>query len=714
MTVPVDDVEALFSEALGRFQARDATGAEPLLRRVLAAAPDHVPSLSLLAQIAGRAGRDAECVGLLERAVAHGAAQQAAMAGLWLGAAHRRAGRTRDAIGALRAAVEADPDLAAAHGALSAALYAIDDLAGAAAHAEAAARLTPADGACAGNLAVVRNAQGRYAEAADLCRAALAAREDPALLNTLGVSLKELGELSEAAASLERAISLRPDFHEARYNLAGVRKDEGRTDDAVALLRQAVALNPELPAARFALCMAHLAPLYTDDGEIDRRRADYAKELDALCAYADRVGPGALAAGVGASQPFYLAYQGRKDGDLQRRYGELVCRAMGARSPAEILAPSPQPGERLRVGIVSGYFRDHSVWRLPTRGWVEGLDRAQFELAAFHTGATCDAETDRARGLFERFVQGPLALEAWRREIADFRPHALIYPEIGMDPTAVRLAALRLAPAQYSSWGHPSTTGFPTIDFYLSSDAMEPAGAETHYTEALVRLPGLSTRFDLPGAVAPVPPRAALGLPEDAIVYWCCQSLYKYLPAFDGVFAEIAARVPSSRFVFIEFPDSPPLTERFRDRLAAAFAGQGLDARRHCVLLPRMTPAAFQAAMGCADVMLDSIGWSGCNSVLDAFACGLPVVSLPGETMRSRHAAAMLGAVGIEDLICATRAEYVDVAVALGLDKSARAAFGRRLKEGLGGLAQTAGTAALARHLVATARRSHGPEPSSV
>jgi protein O-GlcNAc transferase len=340
------------------------------------------------------------------------------------------------------------------------------------------------------------------------------------------------------------------------------------------------------------------------------------------------------------------------------------------------------------------------VWRLPTRGWVEGLDRGRFELTAFHTGAICDAETDRARRLFDGFVQGPLSLEAWRARIVERAPHALIYPEVGMDPTAAKLAALRLAPAQYASWGHPSTSGYPTLDFYLTSDAMEPAEGAAHYSETLVRLPGLSTTFSLPPAGLPAPSRASLGLADADVVYWCCQSLYKYLPRYDGVFAEIAQRVPKSRFVFIEFPGSPPLTRRFQDRLAAAFAARGLDARAFCAILPRMTPGAFQAAMGCADVMLDSIGWSGCNSVLEAFARALPVVTLPGETMRSRHAAAMLREIGMDRWICGTQAEYVETAAALGLDPQARRAASEALAAALPRLNRTPAIPALARHLL--------------
>src|SRR6185312_6421819 len=115
-------------------------------------------------------------------------------------------------------------------------------------------------------------------------------------------------------------------------------------------------------------------------------------------------------------------------------------------------------------------------------------------------------------------------------EIGADAPHVLIYPEIGMDPMAARLAALRLAPVQCSSWGHPQTSGYPTIDHFLSSAAMEAEGADAFYSERLVRLPGLSTAYTpLPGAPAVVG-RADLGLREDAVVYWCGQSLQKHLP----------------------------------------------------------------------------------------------------------------------------------------------------------------------------------------
>ncbi len=294
------------------------------------------------------------------------------------------------------------------------------------------------------------------------------------------------------------------------------------------------------------------------------------------------------------------------------------------------------------------------------------LDRDRFHVSGYYTSAERDDETGAAAALCDRFAQGPLSLDAWRRTILDDGPHVLIFPEIGMDKVSAQLAAQRLAAVQCCSWGHPVTSGFPTIDYFLSSDLMEPAGAAAHYSEQLIRLPNLSIYYEA-ADVAPIPiDRAELGLRPDAVVYWCCQSLPKYLPQFDGVFARIAAEVPDSQFTFIEFGGGRGVTEMFRARLERAFSAVGLNARDHCVFLPRLTPDRFVAAIGRCDVVLDSIGWSGCNSILESLVHNLPIVTLAGEMMRGRHTAAILDMMDVRGTAARTIDEYVSIAGSLG------------------------------------------------
>ena len=156
------------------------------------------------------------------------------------------------------------------------------------------------------------------------------------------------------------------------------------------------------------------------------------------------------------------------------------------------------------------------------------------------------------------------------------------------------------------------------------------------------------------------------------MVYWCCQSLPKYLPQFDGVFARIAAEVPDCQFTFIEFGGGRGVTEMFRARLERAFSAVGLNAGDHCVFLPRLAPDRFVAAIGQCDVVLDSIGWSGCNSILESLVHNLPIVTLAGEMMRGRHTAAILDMMDVRETMARTIDEYVSIASFLGLNRTKR------------------------------------------
>src|SRR5206468_11240812 len=102
----------------------------------------------------------------------------------------------------------------------------------------------------------------------------------------------------------------------------------------------------------------------------------------------------------------------------------------------------------------------------------------------------------------------------------------LVYPELGMDATAFSLASLRLAPVQCAAWGHPVTTGLPTIDAFFSCAAMEPPDGDAHYSEKLIRLPGIGTRYPMPLAPDDAE-RTRFDLPHTAPLLFCPQSLFK-------------------------------------------------------------------------------------------------------------------------------------------------------------------------------------------
>jgi predicted O-linked N-acetylglucosamine transferase (SPINDLY family) len=697
--------EQMLAAAIDHLRAGRLLDAERMARSLCQQAPNHAPAFHLAGVLAHRLKRS-DALALLDRAVAidpriaeahndrgailaaNGSLEEALVsferavelkpdyieARNNLGRALGSFGRFGEAAIQFEQVLSASPASPLAHFNLAAALERTTELARAEQHYGKAAALRPDFADAHLGLAAVLMRSGRPKEALAAAEHATdAAPRDAGARNNLGNILRVLDRRTEAIALYEAALQIDPASFAAHYNLGMALRGETRIAQAREHFAQAVALKPDFLEAQFAQCFAELPALYVSAAEIDECRAAYASRLATFKATLEHASvPATFVDAVGAHQPFYLPYQGRNDRELQSQYGEAVCKVMAARYVVPALPVAPARHEPIRLGIVSGFFRHHSNWKIPIKGWLTGLDRNRFRVFGYHTGVERDGETERAAALCERFVQGERPLDAWRGAIADDAPHVLLFPEIGMDKVPAQLAAMRLAPVQCASWGHPVTSGFPTIDYFLSSSLMEPPDADAHYSEKLVRLPNLSIQYEPVDGLAVKIERTELGLHAGSMAYWCAQSLPKYLPQFDEVFARIATDVPDSQFVFIAFPGGKGVTDAFKDRLDRVFEAAGLKAVDHCVFLPRLAPDRFAAAMGKCDVVLDSIGWSGCNSILESLTHNLPIVAFEGELMRGRHAAAILGMMRMHETTARSVDEYVSIACRLGRDETTR------------------------------------------
>lgn len=593
----------------------------------------------------------------------------------------RSLGRVDDAVSQFDAVLQSAPQAVAVHFELAATLETTGEIARAEQHYKQAIELQPRFFEAHLHLARLLQARNRTLEALDYAARAVTVRPDSAgAHNNLGNVLRALGRAEPAIAQYGEALRIDPKLVMAHYNCGLALRSQARIEEAREHFARAFALQPEALEAELALCMAELPPLYESSAEIDERRSAYARRLAGLAADVEKAGmPARLADEIGSHQPFYLSYQGRNDRELQSAYGALACRVMAARYDVPPLPKAPAPGEPIRIGIVSGFFRQHSNWKIPIKGWLKMLDRERFSLFGYHTSSEQDAETAIAAKLCSRFVQGPRSLDAWRQTILDDAPHVLLYPEVGMDKVSAQLAAQRLATVQCCSWGHPVTSGFPTLDYFISSDLMEPADAEAHYSERLVRLPNLSIYYEPIDVPSVEVDRAELGLRPGAVIYWCSQSLPKYLPQYDEVFSRIAAAVPGCQFTFIEFGSGEAVTRRFRERLDRAFAALGLAASDYCVFLPRLSVERFGAAIAHCDVVLDSIGWSGCNSILESLAHDRPIVTYAGDMMRGRHSAAILQMMGLSETIAHSLDDYVAIASSVGQDRAKRVSLSSQI-----------------------------------
>jgi len=507
----------------------------------------------------------------------------------------------------------------------------------------------------------------------------------------LGYCLSELNQLEASLNILQEGINLYPEITAFHHRKISILNNSGCYQEALRAANEAFIAHPH-DLSIYIKKQLVLPIFYESLSEIVACRHQFSQGLQAII---ERVSldnlessKNALAATRNQTN-FYLAYQGYNDRDLQEKYGQFIHNIMAANYSAWI-APMTMPAiksGKIRVGYLSDALCNSSAskWIL---GWLQNCDREQYEIYCYSTGSylDIDATTQRIKILSDYYYHIPDNLEATCQQILKDQLHILVFLAIGMYGPTTQLASLRLAPIQCTTWGHPITSGLPTIDYFLSGELMEPENAQEHYTEKLVRLPNLGISYPKPFIPELTKNRSDFLLSEDSIIYLSCQFAFKYLPQYDYLFVEIAQQVPQAKFVFILRSkilneSNSGLEKRFRQRLHQAFAAANLNSDDYCVFLPGQDWESYTSLLLISDVFLDTLSFSGGHTSFDAVACNLPIVTYPGELMRGRQSYGILKMLGVTETIAQNEAEYIEIAVRLGLDPQWRHEISQRMSK---------------------------------
>ncbi|WP_378953214.1 glycosyltransferase [Pelosinus sp. sgz500959] len=325
-------------------------------------------------------------------------------------------------------------------------------------------------------------------------------------------------------------------------------------------------------------------------------------------------------------------------------------------------------GDKVRIGYISGCFYHQSVsYYMVNR--VIHHDREKFEVYVFALGEHYDDMTtvfsENAK-YFQRFPKVD-NLQAIAQSIVDAKLDILIYAEIGMDPAIYMLAGMQLAPIQCAMVGHGTTTGLPTIQYYISGD-FEPFNAHFHYREKLIRLPNLgAAQYPPPLGSCMTSTRSDWKIPEDAILFVSCANGIKHVPERDRILVEILKRVPNA-CIAIKPYNSYDTGHQMDTRIIAAAKEAGVEKRLFIVPpLKHVGPL-----LSIADIQLDTYPYGGWTTNMEALYMGLPIVTQEGDMARSRWGAHMLRALGVYEGIANNAEEYIEWAVRFARDRKLR------------------------------------------
>lgn len=509
------------------------------------------------------------------------------------------------------------------------------------------------------NMATAQQMLGKVTEGIKLLTDTLQRHSnDSGALNNLGNLYRQSGDLERAKSVLEKAIEMDPTLPDAPYNLGATLADQNDTTAAIRQFQIASQHRPEFVKARWASKMA-LPQIYQSTQHRDDCRAKWLSGVQAITAEVeaeatnDTFLSGAFDA-ISEITPFALSYQGGNDRSAMKAWGSAVGTITAHHFP-DIQRPDPDlKRDKPLIVFASAHLRDHTITRL-FKNWIKYLDRTDFDIQILSTSGPGDAVTRGVSSSVDVAHTHNMTVTECAYHLSSLDADALVFTDIGMDPKTQILASLPLARNQLMAWGHPVTSGFETIDMFLSSDLMEPANGDQHYTEELLRLPGLSICYDKP---------ADAGVKRQSHDFLCAQSLFKISPDQDEAFARILADCPQSTLAFFAHP-IPEVTQAFRTRISGICISQGIEADTRLHFIPPCDRQSFLGHLAGSKVILDTFEWSGGNTSLESFAMGRPVVTLPGEFMRGRHTYAMLQLMGMPALIATDPNDYCRIAIDL-------------------------------------------------
>jgi protein O-GlcNAc transferase len=506
-------------------------------------------------------------------------------------------------------------------------------------------------------LAMARLAQGD--EPAARAAFAAAAGHDGQLLRRVVDEAKRSrkrqdGDAAALGACL-MAAGLAPDSAPLAAQAADLYYLTGHPEKALPWLERAYRASGR-DALRVKHVLMRLPPILRSHAHLESTRSSYIEGLRELAASPLRIADPAEEINI---TNFYLAFQGRNEREPQ----ELLARVMlAASSMLGYVAPHCRaplaPRERLRVGFVSSYLgRSHSVAVAWAR-MVQALgERGDFEVSVIAPGETL-----------------PKNLAAAQQALGERALDVVVHTDIGMDPFTYFLAFGRYAPLQVALGGHPVTTGIPNVDAYVSGSLLEPEGAQAHYSERLVLLPGLHWTKAPPPRL-PALEREALGLDPRRHLYVCPMKLQKLHPDFDAALRGILEADRDADIVLFEERSTPAWNATLRERLARSL---GAGAAR-VLFEPWAEFSRFMRILGAADVVLDSFHFGGGITAFEALGAGCPVVTLPSQFARGRSSLAAYLKMGITECVASDARDYVRIAITLAGDKRRQADLRARL-----------------------------------
>ena len=508
--------------------------------------------------------------------------------------------------------------------------------------------------------------------------------------NLLGEMLSTAGQFELAAQHYARLVAQHPDSGLLRYNLANALIDSRRVKEGIVELERLRQAEPNNVAPYLALAVAYVEVDETAKAiEAGRRAIELEPTMAAAAgnlSYAlTRAGMNEEAyrvakAGVDANPDEaklrsmmllsmnYIDATPEELAQAHRDYGRVVG------TPVRPARTDADPERPIRIGLLSGDMRDHSV-AFFTEPFMRHPDpRASFEIFSNCAPGVQDATSRRLRGLAAAWHDcGHMPHPAIDGLIRSRQIDMLI--ELGGHSGEPRLLALieKPAPEVITAIGYPNTTGVPAVDWRLVDAITDPPGSERFCTERLLRVDPCFLCYTPPtDAPAPAMPDAS-----QPITFGSFNNATKIGPRSVELWARVLRAVPGSRLLM----KAQSLKDTTgRKLIIERFAAAGIPEDRLDLVAYSKTREEHLGLYNRVHVALDTVPYNGTTTTCEALWMGVPVITTLGDRHAARVSASLLTAAGHPEWVAKDAADFARIGAALAADRGALATLRSSLR----------------------------------
>jgi len=501
----------------------------------------------------------------------------------------------------------------------------------------------------------------RYEEALSAHEKAVALKPDYAeAWSNMGLTLFELKLYEEALSSHEKAVALKPDSYQLWINKGVTSYELKHYDEVIADYDKALGLKSNIDWFYSHLVHAKMKIC----------------SLSGYAGYQQNIINKVLA-NEKITIPF-SALPLTDNAFFHKKSSEIYAQDKYPFNPALGVITRRYKKEKIRIGYFSADFRNHPVAFL-TSELFEIHDRDRFEVFAFslHKAPDGDEMSYRLRKGFDRFVDVQNMSDL---EIAELARELEI--DIAIDLSGLTqysrtgIFSYRAAPIQVNWLGYPGTIGAQFIDYIVADRTIIPKSSQQFYIEKIVYLPDTYMVDDSKRvASSRIFTREECGLPENAFIFCCFNSEFKFNPQLLDSWTRILLEVDKSVLWISEN------NKYFRVNITAEFETRGIDPSRIIFAKRVELMADHLARYALADLFLDTHPYNAHTTAVDSLKAGVPVLTLIGESFASRVAASLLRSIGLPELITTTWAEYEALAIDLATHSGRLGAIRGSLKK---------------------------------